>query len=137
MSKLVGLQGEELTARDVEFEETPIEDRGRQLPTPTGYHILCAIPEIDKKYESGLHKSDQTVHEEEVLTTVLFVLELGPDCYNHPTKFPGGPWCKKGDFIITKPYAGARLVIYGKEFRLINDDLVEAVVDDPRGILRA
>jgi len=116
--------------------EATAEEKARQLPQPSGYHILCAIPEIDKEYDSGLLKADQTIHYEEVLTTVLFVVALGPDCYKDPTRFPSGPWCKEGDFILVRPNAGSRLVIHGREFRLINDDSVEAVVADPRGIRR-
>lgn len=111
-------------------------DKATQLPKPSGYHILCAIPEIEKEYESGLIKADQTVHTEEILTTVLFVIELGPDCYKDASRFPTGAWCQKGDFVLTRPYAGTRLIIHGKEFRIINDDSVEAVVSDPRGIKR-
>lgn len=112
------------------------EEKASQLPKPSGYRILCAIPDIEKEYESGIIKADTTIQAEETLTTVLFVVALGPDCYQDTTRFPSGPWCKQGDFIITRPYAGSRLVIHGKEFRLINDDSVEAVVLDPRGIKR-
>jgi co-chaperonin GroES (HSP10) len=112
------------------------EEKATQLPKPSGYRILCAIPEMEKEYESGLIKADETVRIEETLTTVLFVVDLGPDCYADKTRFPNGPWCKKGDFILTKPYAGSRLVIHGREFRIINDDTVEGVVADPRGIKR-
>ena len=112
------------------------EEKASQLPKPSGYRILCAIPDIEKEYESGLIKADTTIQAEETLTTVLFVVALGPDCYQDKTRFPSGAWCKQGDFVITRPYAGSRLVIHGKEFRLINDDSVEAVVDDPRGIKR-
>jgi co-chaperonin GroES (HSP10) len=106
------------------------------LPRPSGYKILCAIPELEKEYESGLIKADETVRVEELLTTVLFVVALGPDCYMDDERYPTGPWCKQGDFILVRPNAGTRLVIHGKEFRLINEDSVEAVVDDPRGIRR-
>ena len=116
--------------------EATAEEKARQLPQPSGYHILCAIPEIEKEYDSGLIKADQTIHYEEVLTTVLFVVALGPDCYKDPTRFPSGPWCKEGDFILVRPNAGSRLVIHGREFRLVNDDVVEAVVVDPRGVRR-
>lgn len=112
------------------------EEKASQLPIPSGYRILCAIPDIEKEYESGIIKADTTINAEEALTTVLFVVALGPDCYQDKSRFPSGAWCKKGDFIITRPYAGSRLVIHGKEFRLINDDSVEAVVEDPRGIKR-
>jgi co-chaperonin GroES (HSP10) len=73
---------------------------------------------------------------EETLTTVLFVVDMGKDCYQDKSRFPNGPYCKQGDFILVRPNAGTRLVIHGREFRIINDDSVEAVVDDPRGIKR-
>ena len=112
------------------------EEKATQLPKPSGYHILWAIPETDKEYESGLVKADETIRIEEVLTTVLFVVDLGPDCYKNKDKFPTGPWCKKGDFVLVRPNSGSRLVIHGREFRMINDDTVEGTVDDPRGIKR-
>ena len=112
------------------------EEKASQLPKPSGYRILCAIPEIEKEYDSGLIKADSTIHYEEVLTTVLFVVDLGPDCYKDESRFPTGPWCQKGDFVLVRPNSGTRLVIHGREFRIINDDSVEGVVDDPRGIKR-
>jgi len=113
------------------------EDKARQLPQPTGYRILCAIPEVEAEYESGIIKADATINYEEKLATVLFVVDLGPDCYLDKTRFPNGPWCQRGDFVIVRPNAGTRLLIHGREFRLINDDSVESVVQDPRGIKRA
>lgn len=112
------------------------EEKATQLPKPSGYRILCAIPEQEKEFESGIAKADETMRIEETLTTVLFVVDLGPDCYLDKSRFPNGSWCKKGDFVLVKPYSGSRLVIHGREFRIINDDTVEAVVDDPRGIKR-
>ena len=116
--------------------ESTAEEKAAQLPQPSGYRILCAIPEVEDAYESGILKADATMNFEERLATVLFVVDLGPDCYNDPVKFPTGPWCKKGDFILVRPNSGSRLLIHGREFRIINDDNVEAVVDDPRGIKR-
>ena len=114
------------------------EEKGKQLPRPSGYRILCAVPEAEREFEGdvGLIKSDETIRIEETLTTVLFVVELGPDCYKDEKRFPTGPWCKKGDFVLIRPHSGSRLVIHGREFRIINDDSVEGVVDDPRGIKR-
>lgn len=116
--------------------DKPSEEKAKQLPRPQGYRILCAIPDVDKEFDSGILKADETVKYDELLTTVLFVVELGPDCYQDKTRFPNGPWCKKGDFILVRPNTGTRLVIHDREFRIINDDSVEAVVDDPRGIKR-
>ena len=113
------------------------EQKAKQLPDPSGYRILCAIPDIEDKFDSGIVKADITVQHEELLTTVLFVVKLGPDCYKDPSRFPSGPWCKEGDFVLVRPHAGTRLKIHGREFRIINDDSVEAVVEDPRGITRA
>ena len=116
--------------------ETP-EEKAKQLPEPRGYKILVCIPEIEETYESGILKADQVVRFEELLTNVLFVVKLGPDCYADKDRFPTGPWCKEGDFILVRANTGTRLKIHGREFRLINDDSVEAVVEDPRGISRA
>jgi co-chaperonin GroES (HSP10) len=113
------------------------EEKAKQLPEPSGYHILVTIPEAEDKYESGLIKADETRRFEEALATVFFVIKMGPDCYKDAAKFPTGPWCNEGDFILARPNSGTRLKIHGREFRLINDDGVEAVVADPRGISRA
>jgi len=112
------------------------EERAKQLPAPKGYRILCAIPEAEEAFDSGILKSDETMRHDELLTTVLFVVDMGSDCYKDLTRFPNGPWCKKGDFVLVRPNAGTRLVIHDREFRIINDDSVEAVVQDPRGIKR-
>jgi co-chaperonin GroES (HSP10) len=115
------------------------EEKGKQLPKPSGYRILCAIPEAEKEFEEseiGLIKADETMRNEETLTTVLFVVDMGPDCYKDSARFPNGAYCQKGDFVLVRPHAGTRLVIHGREFRIINDDSVEGTVDDPRGIKR-
>ena len=117
-----------------------VEDKAKQLPDPSDYMLLCVVPEATKEYadsEAGLVKADKTMYYEEILTPVLFVVKLGPTAYKDPTRFPNGPRCKEGDFIICRPNSGTRLKIHGREFRIINDDSVEAVVQDPRGITRA
>lgn len=112
--------------------------KAKQVPQPTGYHILCMVPKIDDTYgDSGLVKASETLRVEEQATLVLYVAKLGPQAYKDTVRFPDGPWCKEGDFIITRAYAGTRVLIHGTEWRIINDDTVEAVVDDPRGIRRA
>lgn len=126
---------EEAEIRAIVGDVSEVE-KAKQIPKPSGYRILCAIPEVDKEYESGILKAEETRQREETLTTVLFVVDLGPDCYQDKNRFPNGPWCKKGDFVLIRPNAGTRLVIHGREFRIINDDSVEGVVEDPRGIKR-
>jgi co-chaperonin GroES (HSP10) len=113
------------------------EEKAKQVPDPSGYRILCAVPEVEGSYESGILKSDMSLRHEELLTTVLFVVKMGPDCYKDTSRFPSGPWCKEGDLVLVRPHAGTRLKIHGQEFRIINDDSVEGVVQDPRGISRA
>ncbi len=121
------------------FESTESEAAARkasQLPEPKTYHLLCIVPEADKQYDSGILKADKTVMYEEVLTPVLYVLKVGPDAFKDPTRFPSGPSCKEGDFIIVRPNSGTRLKIHGREFRIVNDDSVEATIEDPRAVTR-
>jgi co-chaperonin GroES (HSP10) len=121
---------------DVEATKEQAE-KAKLLPEPKGYRMLCAIPQVEEEYEGGLIKADETKKVEEQTTVVLFVVKMGDLCYADKDRFPTGPWCKEGDFVLTRPYSGTRVVIHGREFRIINDDTVEAVVDDPRGIRRA
>lgn len=117
---------------------TPAEEKAKQVPDPATYHLLCVLPEIEEEYgDTGLVKAGQTMHYEELLSPVLFVVKMGPDAYKDEKRFPSGPSCKVGDFVLVRPNTGTRIKIHGKEFRLINDDSVEAVVQDPRGISRA
>ena len=121
---------------DVEATQAAV-DKAKQLPEPKGFRILCAVPQVEDEYEGGIIKADDTKRVEELTTVVLFVVKLGDTAYKDETRFPTGPWCKEGDFVLTRPYSGTRVVIHGREFRIINDDTVEAVVEDPRGIRRA
>lgn len=119
---------------------TTAEEKAKQLPDPSDYMLLCIVPEAMEEYadsEVGIIKAGQSMHYEEVLTPVLFVVKLGPTAYQDKSRFPNGPRCKVGDFVVVRPNSGTRLKIHGREFRLINDDSVEATVQDPRGISRA
>jgi len=121
-------------------EDSSSEEKATSLPRPTGWKILCIVPDVSEKLDGtdlDLVKPTSILKQEEHATTVLFVLEVGPDAYKDQVKFPTGAWCKKGDFILVRTYSGTRFKIFGKEFRLINDDQVDAVVQDPRGLTRA
>ena len=113
------------------------EEKAKQVPDPVTYHLLCILPEANEEYEGGLIKSSQTMHFEELLSPVLFVAKMGPDAFKDEKRFPSGPSCQVGDFVLVRPNTGTRLKIHGTEWRIINDDSVEAVVMDPRGIKRA
>jgi len=118
-------------------EDTPQEQKATQVPQPTGYKLLCVVPDVSDKFEnSSIVKAEAFMKSEEHATTVLFVLKVGPDAYKDAAKFPSGAWCKEGDFVLVRTYSGTRFKIYGKEFRLLNDDQIDAVVEDPRGISR-
>jgi co-chaperonin GroES (HSP10) len=114
----------------------PVADKAKQIPDPATYHLLCMLPEAKEEYEGGLLKAGQTMQFEELLSPVLFVAKIGPDAFKDEKRFPSGPSCKVGDFVLVRPNSGTRMKIHGTEWRLINDDSVEAVVEDPRGIQR-
>jgi co-chaperonin GroES (HSP10) len=119
-------------------DEMSNEQRAKTIPAPSGWKVLCALPEVDTTFEgTSIVKAETFMRQEEHASTVLFVVKLGPDAYKDAAKFPAGPWCKEGDFVIVRTYSGTRLKIFGREFRLLNDDQIEAVVEDPRGISRA
>lgn len=115
----------------------------KQLPIPTGYKLLIALPESEEKTKGGIIKAAQTRETEEVGSIIGFVLAMGPDAYGASAdrsgnqRFPSGPYCKVGDWIMMRSYSGTRFKVHGKEFRLINDDSVEAVVEDPTGVVKA
>lgn len=121
------------------YTATKIEDVAlrAKLPEPVGYKLLIAIPEVSEKTDGGVYMPDSLKQAEETASIIGFVLKVGAEAYTDPTKFPDGPWCREGDFVIFRSYSGTRFKVMGKEFRLINDDTVEAVVEDPRGYSRA
>jgi co-chaperonin GroES (HSP10) len=124
---------------DAPEAEASEETKAAALPVPTGYKLLCIVPNVDEKIAGtslDLVRDAATLRQEEHATTVLFVMRVGPDAYKDPTKFPTGAWCKEGDFVLVRTYSGTRFKIFGKEFRVINDDMVECVVQDPRGMTR-
>lgn len=130
------LISQSLDTKDISVLPESAEEKARQVPDPVTYHLLCVLPEAEEEYDSGLIKAGQTMHYEELLSPVLFVAKMGPDAFKDEKRFPSGPSCKQGDFVLVRPNTGTRIKIHGKEFRIINDDSVEAVVQDPRGITR-
>lgn len=109
----------------------------QQLPKPVGYKLLIALPEVEDTFSGGILKADTTKHQEQILTVVGAVLDMGEQAYSDRDRFPNGPWCKVGDFVVFRANSGTRIKVNGTELRLLNDDSVEAVVSDPRGISRA
>jgi co-chaperonin GroES (HSP10) len=121
-------------SQDIDPTDSQIEDA---LPRPTGYKILIALPEVAETFgDSGILKPTAVVRQDEVASVVALVLDLGPDAYADKDKFPSGAWCKPGDYVLVRAYSGTRFKVYGKEFRLINDDTVEGVVANPAAYSR-
>lgn len=118
--------------------ENPLgAEKARQLPEPKGYKILIMLPQFEEKTDGGIFIPEERRTAEETASIVGFVLKMGDLCYADEGKFPTGPWCKEGDWVMFRAYSGTRFKIHNAEFRMINDDTVEAVVQDPRGIKRA
>jgi len=107
-----------------------------RMPVPTGYRILIALPQADETTEGGIIKANETIRIEEIGSVCGLVMAMGPDCYMDIKRFPSGAYCKVGDWVLMRSYSGTRFAIDGEEVRLVNDDSIEAVVDDPRGISR-
>ena len=106
-----------------------------RLPKPTGWRILILPYTLPESTKGGVILSDETRTREQLATNIGYVVSLGPDAYADTNKFPDGAWCKKGDWVMFGRYAGSRFKIDGAEPRLLNDDEILAVIDDPRDIL--
>ena len=121
---------------DIQNELTE-EEFEAQLPKPVGYHLLIALPMVEETYDSGIVKADQTRNAEQIMSMMGAVIDMGEQAYADKERFPTGPWCKIGDFVMFRPNSGTRFKVNGQEYRLLNDDSIEAVVPDPRGVTRA
>ena len=118
----------------VKKEKVPIEKKEHsKLPQPTGWRILVLPFKMGEKTKGGIHITESTLERQQVASTCGLVLAMGPNCYDKE-KFPEGPWCKKGDWVIFARYAGSRIQIDGGEVRLLNDDEVLATIENPEEI---
>ena len=134
----------ELTALEQKRKQKIEEDKvqevvlDEQIPKPVGYRILIALPSVEETYgESGIVKSSQTLRDEYILSMVGVVLDMGDQAYSDADRFPTGPWCKEGDYVMFRANSGTRFKVGKQEYRLMNDDSIEAVVNDPSKITRA
>jgi len=120
-----------------EVKQKEVEPKlASKMPEPKGYKLLISPIQVEEKTQGGVYMPDSFKDAEGIASIIGCVVSLGPDAYKDEDKFPTGPWCKKGDFVIFRSYSGTRFKIHSMEFRLINDDTVEAVVEDPRGYKR-
>lgn len=119
------------------IKDTPFELTDAMIPVPTGFRLLLAVPQVEEAYESGIIKTAQAQQQEEISTVIMQVVDMGPDAYSDEARFPSGPYCKVGDHVLVRAYAGTRFKIHNKElFRIVNDDNIEGVVADPTGYSR-
>ena len=122
----------------IEIEAAKEAELEASIPKPVGYRVLIALPNVEDTFgESGLIKAESTRREEYILSTVGSVLDMGEQAYSDKERFPTGPWCKVGDHVMFRANTGTRFKVGNQEFRLMNDDSIEAVVDDPRAVSRA
>jgi len=117
--------------------EVPEGELEAMIPRPVGYHVLVAMPKIEETYgDSGIVKTTKAIHYDSILSMVGVVIDMGDQAYADKERFPTGPWCAQGDYVMFRMNSGTRFVVAGQEYRLINDDTVEAVVENPNGIQR-
>ena len=119
-----------------DIEHLPTDKVLERLPNPTGWRLLVLPYKGQGKTKGGILLTDEAIQEQSYTTVTGLVLKMGPDCYKDENRFPNGPWCKKGDWIIFGRYAGSRFGIDGGEVRILNDDEIIAVVKDPEDILQ-
>lgn len=123
---------EALAKQDHEAQLDAVKDH---LPKPTGWRIVVLPYRGVGQTKGGIHLAGQTLERQQLTTTCAYVLAVGPLAYADTNKFPHGPWCKEGDWIIFGRYAGARMNIEGGEIRILNDDEILATINDPNDIL--
>nr|ASN63802.1 co-chaperonin GroES [uncultured virus] len=128
---------EEKRRKQIEEKEQAEVVLDAHVPKPVGYRVLIALPTIEDTFEGGIAKASSTIREETILTMVGVVVDMGDQAYNDKERFPSGPWCKEGDFVMFRANTGTRFKVGNEEYRLMNDDSIEAVIDDPSKLTRA
>ncbi len=132
----------EMTALEMKRQEKMQEEAVAQeeldalIPKPVGYRVLVALPNVEETYDGGIVKAAKTLRDEYILSTIGLVLDMGEQAYADKSRFPTGPWCKQGDYVMFRANTGTRFKVGKQEYRLMNDDSIEAVVDDPSVISR-
>ena len=121
----------------IQYSDEQPNVSAKKVPDPTGYRLLIALPEVKEQTKGGIYVPDERRDAESVATIVGYVVKMGSEAYANEDRFPSGPWCKVGDWIVMRAYSGTRIRVHGQEFRIINDDSVEAVVENPMGVARA
>ena len=116
-------------------KEKKLTDEKEKLPKPTGWRMLVLPFKMREKTKGGIVLAEQTLERQQVASQCGLVLRMGPDCYKDKERYPDGPWCKEGDWVMFARYAGSRIKIEDGEIRLLNDDEVLATIKNPEDIL--
>tara|TARA_R100001443_G_scaffold24201_3_gene36392 strand:- start:8334 stop:8801 length:468 start_codon:yes stop_codon:yes gene_type:complete len=119
-----------ISPESVQEDESLLE----QLPSPTGYRILILPFSQKAMTKGGIALAESYVEKERLSTNVGYVVSVGPDAYKDKNKFPNGAWCQEKDWVIFGRYAGARIKIEGGDLRLLNDDEILAVINNPEDV---
>jgi len=123
---------------ELDINEVDEQELEAQLPRPVGYRILIAMPEIEETFaDTKVLKTTTIIHQEHIMSIIGLVLDMGDQAYSDVERFGNTPWCKVGDYVMFRANTGTRFKVGGVEYRLMNDDSIEAVVSDPRGVSRA
>lgn len=132
------LQRKAKIEKEEHLQEQAQSELDANIPHPVGYKILVALIRVEETFDEGtILKATKTVRDEYILSTAGMVLELGPQAYTDKERYPTGPWCKPGDYVMFRANTGTRFKIGTQEYRLMNDDSVEATVPNPKAIVRA
>jgi co-chaperonin GroES (HSP10) len=108
-----------------------------QLPKPVGYRVLVALPQQADTYDgSNILKTDTAKRHDHIMSIMGLVMDMGDQAYSDKERFPTGAWCEPGNYVMFRANTGTRFTVNGLEYRLMNDDSIEAVVADPAGIKR-
>ena len=116
-------------------DETNVANIQDELPIPSGWRLLVLPFTPKEKTKGGIIIAQEALDKARIATNCGYVVKIGPMAYGDKEKFPTGPWCKKGDWVIFARYAGSRLPIEGGEVRLLNDDEVLGTIKDPESVL--
>jgi co-chaperonin GroES (HSP10) len=124
-----------MTEQAVKISDAELE---LQLPKPAGYRVLVALPQPEETVAgTSVLKTETAKTNDHIMSIIGLVVDMGDQAYSDTARFPTGAWCKEGDFVMFRMNSGTRFTIGGVEYRLMNDDSIEAVVADPSGIQRA
>ena len=114
-----------------------VEEYLKLLPTPVGYRLLVRPYQPKEKTKGGLYLTEKTLETQQLTTVVGMVVKMGDLCYKDKEKFPTGPWCKEGQFIVYGRYSGARFKTKYGEHRILNDDEILGVIEEPEDFLQS